>query len=180
MTSIIQEENFSLWSRTTAARADNTLTFLSPFSSNIILRPLWTNFPWPRLASSVRAGLAECKALPPLLMKNDANRRGKGSSCTQPYCWPILALTERPRGPACWNHIKQTSWEERALTGTNDFTVSGNSAEDTFDLQGVIAPATGFPYSLRDVEWGGGNSLRLQNSGKKRKLQGLYISSAVV
>lgn len=37
--------------------------------------------------------------------------------------------------------------------GTNDFSLSGNSAEDTFDLEFVIAFATGIPYSLRDVKW---------------------------
>lgn len=44
--------------------------------------------------------------------------------------------------------------EQRSAGGTNDFSLSGNSAEDTFDMRFVIAFATGILYCLGDVKWG--------------------------
>lgn len=76
--------------------------------------------------------------------------------CSRPVCTPILSLTERPGGRGLLRPHKTTvfqrrgAWRDAPLRGTNDFSLSGNSAEDVFDLQGVIASATGIPYSLRD------------------------------
>lgn len=111
-------------------------------------------------------------------MKKEANQRGKGSTCAELHSASPLSDISSDRAaqrtrllkPHKTNQLKGAS-RRRALTGTNDFTVSVNSAEDTFDLQAVIAPATGFPYSLRDVEEGG--SPQAAAAKKSRKLAGI-------
>lgn len=102
-------------------------------------------------------------------MKRDANRKGKGRTRAERLLLLRLACVyfnissdrATQRTPLPKNHIKQRRRREREVSGTrrsergtNDFSLSGNSAEDTFDLRFVIAFATGIPYSLRDEKWG--------------------------
>jgi len=87
-------------------------------------------------------------------MKKDANRRGKGETFAARVFSNISSDRAAQRTqllkPHKTNQLRG-SWDA-ALRGTNDFSLSGNSAEDTFDLRGVIASATRIPYSLRDVK----------------------------